>query len=152
MHPPPIQPTLRAPKCISDNNSDCQRGWISQKYTSLAWWELSTRMNGRKVQSSIACCPYCPPLIDFASGTGNWPTDFQLEAEIRYWQLFIFTLAILFWSLRCLNLSITSFKIEFPDIQNLWNILFYGKKAQVIQRWLEHLWNVYCCWVWAKQA
>ena len=43
------KPTLKALKCISDNKADCQRGWMSQKYTLLPLWELSTRMSWSKV-------------------------------------------------------------------------------------------------------
>ena len=56
---------------------NCQQGWVSQKYKLLPLWELSTRMNGSKVLSSIACSPYCRPRAI------NWSTDFQSETEIK---------------------------------------------------------------------
>ena len=49
---------------------------MGQKYKLLPQWELSTRMNGSKVLSSIACSPYCRPKAI------NWSTDFQSETEI----------------------------------------------------------------------
>ena len=76
----------------------------------------------------------------------NWPTGFQNQILATFH----------FHSCNpCLILempqSINHFFQDWVSRHSkLLEYIVYGKKAQVITRWLEHLWNVYCCWVWVQ--